>query len=179
MQREARIEIRTGGQSGVDRAALDVALAKGIPYSGWCPSGGWAEDFPVPPGVLVRYPRLVETPSADPRQRTAWNVRDSNVTLIILRGKTETSPGTEFTQFCADVLFPKPFHVADLSSAPGSETTRAWLASAICAASATPFVVNIAGPRESEVPGIYAATFAFLSDLAEVLAASSGVPKTS
>jgi Circularly permutated YpsA SLOG family len=177
-RREIRIEIRTGGQSGVDRAALDVALAKGIPYSGWCPNGGWAEDFPIPPGVLVRYPHLVETPSALPRQRTAWNVRDSNATLIILRGKTDASPGTEFSQFCADVLFLKPFYVADLSSTAASEKTRTWLATAMCSASAPPFIVNIAGPRESEAPGIYAATFTFLSHLVDAFAATNGVPKT-
>ena len=41
----------SGGQSGVDRAVLDVALARGIDYGGWCPKGGWAEDFPEPPGA--------------------------------------------------------------------------------------------------------------------------------
>ena len=44
--------IRTGGQSGVDRAALDFAIEHNIPYCGWCPKGGWAEDYPDPPGLL-------------------------------------------------------------------------------------------------------------------------------
>ena len=57
----------SGGQSGVDRAVLDVAIARGIDYDGWCPHGGWAEDFPAPPGLLARYPKLKETPLADPR----------------------------------------------------------------------------------------------------------------
>jgi hypothetical protein len=52
-----------GGQSGVDRAVLDVAIERGIDYGGWCPKGGWAEDFPEPPGVLARYPALEATPS--------------------------------------------------------------------------------------------------------------------
>ena len=55
----------SGGQSGVDRAALDVAIARGMPYGGWCPKGGWAEDFPEPPGLLAEYPHLAETPSTE------------------------------------------------------------------------------------------------------------------
>ncbi len=82
----ATLSIHTGGQTGVDRAALDFALARGLSYGGWCPRGGWAEDFPVAPGLLAEYPRLTETPSDLPEQRTAWNVRDSHATLILVRG---------------------------------------------------------------------------------------------
>jgi hypothetical protein len=77
------MKLLSGGQSGVDRAVLDVALARGIPYGGWCPKGGWAEDFPEPPGVLAKYPQLAETPLADPAQRTEWNVRDADACLIL------------------------------------------------------------------------------------------------
>ena len=45
----AKLIIISGGQTGVDRAALDVAMALGIAYGGWCPQGGWAEDFPRRP----------------------------------------------------------------------------------------------------------------------------------
>ena len=55
--------IRSGGQTGVDRAALDAAVLTGRPYEGWCPKGGWAEDFLRPPGLLTIYPCLMETPS--------------------------------------------------------------------------------------------------------------------
>ena len=48
------MKVTSGGQSGVDRAALDAAIACGIDYGGWCPRGGWAEDFPSPPGVLSK-----------------------------------------------------------------------------------------------------------------------------
>src|ERR1700726_1211464 len=68
--------IRSGGQTGVDRAALDAAVLTGRPYEGWCPKGGWAEDFLHPPGLLTIYPHLIETPSESPEQRTDWNVRD-------------------------------------------------------------------------------------------------------
>ena len=50
------VKIRTGGQSGVDRAAMDFAIEHGIPYCGWCPKGGWAEDYPDSPGLLRDYP---------------------------------------------------------------------------------------------------------------------------
>ena len=60
------LTLALGGQTGVDRAALDVAIELGIPYSGWCPKGGWAEDLAAPPGLLAKYPRLKETPLPDP-----------------------------------------------------------------------------------------------------------------
>ncbi len=77
----------SGGQSGVDRAALDTAVELGLPYGGWCPRGGWAEDLTEPPGLLARYPRLRATPGSEPAQRTRWNVRDSDATLILLAGR--------------------------------------------------------------------------------------------
>ena len=56
------MKIISGGQTGVDRAALDVAIERGMDWGGWCPKGGWAEDFPEPPGLLAKYPHLKETP---------------------------------------------------------------------------------------------------------------------
>src|SRR5215217_2323846 len=85
------MKIVSGGQTGVDRAALDVALELGIECGGWCPAGRQAEDGPID----ARYP-LRETPSADPAQRTEWNVRDSDATLLLTTGAA--SPGTELTR---------------------------------------------------------------------------------
>ena len=65
------MKIISGGQTGVDRAALDVAIERGVSWGGWCPKGGWAEDFPEPPGLLARYSQLVETPLAEPAQADA------------------------------------------------------------------------------------------------------------
>ena len=76
-------KIRSGGQTGVDRAALDAARQCGLKICGWCPKGGWAEDCPEPPGLLALYPELRETPSENVSQRTVWNVRDADATLII------------------------------------------------------------------------------------------------
>jgi hypothetical protein len=80
------MKVITGGQTGVDRAALDAAIECALAYGGWCPRGGWAEDLTGRPGLLKRYPSLRETPSADPAQRTEWNVRDSDAALIVIDG---------------------------------------------------------------------------------------------
>lgn len=92
--------IRSGGQTGVDRGALDAARACGVTIEGWCPRGGWAEDLPTSPGLLTHYPEFRTTPRGNPAQRTEWNVRDSHVTLI-LAGVCRSSPGTTFTMSCA------------------------------------------------------------------------------
>jgi hypothetical protein len=76
----------------VDRAALDVGIALGLRQGGWCPSGGWAEDMPGPPGLLAHYPALKETPAIDPVQRTRWNVRDSDRTLILVDRRGRSPP---------------------------------------------------------------------------------------
>src|SRR2546427_6307764 len=73
-------KVISGGQTGVDRAALDVALELGVPAGGWCPKGRKAEDGSLAP----RYP-LTETPSEGYWQRTEWNVRDSDGTLVLTR----------------------------------------------------------------------------------------------
>src|SRR3984893_13048483 len=111
------MKLFSGGQSGVDRAVLDVALARGIDYGGWCPQGGWAEDFPEPPGVLTKYPQLQETPLADPAQRTEWNVRDADACLIIVdAGGLEASRGTALARELAPT-YRKPGFVAALAGA--------------------------------------------------------------
>lgn len=71
------IKIVSGGQTGADRAALDWALAHGVPCGGWCPKGRKAEDGPID----LKYP-LKETPSSSYIQRTEWNVRDSDATVV-------------------------------------------------------------------------------------------------
>lgn len=76
--------ICSGGQSGVDRAALDIGRKNHIKICGWCPKGGWAEALPSPPGLLTEYPELKETPSAGTFQRTRWNMRDADAILTLM-----------------------------------------------------------------------------------------------
>ena len=71
-------KVISGGQAGADRAALDWAITRGIPHGGWCPLGRLAED-----GHIDAKYNLRETPEAEYLQRTEWNVRDSDATVII------------------------------------------------------------------------------------------------
>jgi len=154
------MKLISGGQTGVDRAVLDVAVETGLPYGGWCPKGGWAEDFPEPPGLLVRYPDLRETPLADPAQRTEWNIRDADACLILVEGTATVSRGTELAQQIAHRQR-KPLLVADLRQPAGLESARLWLRVQQVRFGAA-FKLAIGGPRQSESPGIYDAARNFL-----------------
>jgi predicted Rossmann fold nucleotide-binding protein DprA/Smf involved in DNA uptake len=143
--------IVSGGQTGVDRAALDVALQLGLACGGWCPRGRRAEDGPIP----GEYP-LQETPTADYPERTEWNVRDSDGTLILARGALQG--GTALTRGWARRLG-KPFLVVDLDQPTCAADVRHW---AECNRVG---VLNVAGPRESESPGIYEQAVRFLRGL--------------
>ncbi len=136
----------------MDRAALDLALQLGIPHGGWCPEGRKAEDGPLPPAY-----RLQETPSAAYGQRTRWNVRDSDGTLVLTGGAPRG--GTALTISTARRRG-KPFLTVDLRGGPdpgtGPGPVREWLTVNRIQ------VLNVAGPRESEQPGIYSAALAFL-----------------
>jgi hypothetical protein len=140
--------IVSGGQTGVDRAALDAALALGLPCGGWCPRGRRAEDGPIDP----RYP-LQETPSADYPQRTEWNVRDSDGTLVLTRGRPHG--GTALTIALARRLG-RPVLVLDLEQGPDPAEVPEWVEEKEVV------VLNVAGPRESLQPGIREEAFAFL-----------------
>ncbi len=143
-------KIVSGGQTGVDRAALDFALAAGIGCGGWCPKGRLAEDGMIDP----RYP-LTETDSPDYAVRTARNVRDADGTLVLYRGSPDA--GTVVTIETARALN-KPLCAIDLLEAP-LQPVRRWLSRASI------HVLNVAGPRESNQPGIYDESRRYLSRL--------------
>ncbi len=148
-------KIVSGGQTGVDRAALDTALAHDVPVSGWCPKGRRAEDGRIPD----RYP-LNETPSEAYEQRTAWNVRDSDGTLIITDGTLEG--GTALTMTEAERQGRPVLHVRTTDPVP-VPMIRAW------GEDHDVRVLNVAGPRASEVDGIYEEARALLAALLESL----------
>ena len=151
------MKIISGGQTGIDRAALDAAIEMGVDYGGWCPKGGWAEDFPKPPGLLARYPLLRETPSAEPIQRTEWNVRDADRLMILIAASgLEVSQGTIAARDFA-VALGKPLSMIYLDAGDALAQVLACTSENASASS-----VGIAGPRESEVPGIYAKARPFL-----------------
>lgn len=78
-------KIISGGQTGADRAALDFCIENGFPHGGWCPKGRKALD-----GPLSENYHLSETPSANYLQRTEWNARDSDATVIFTLGDAVT-----------------------------------------------------------------------------------------
>lgn len=145
------IKVVSGGQTGVDRAALDVALENDIACGGWCPKGRMAEDGALDP----KYP-LVETPSASITQRTEWNVRDSDGTLILSWGGL--SGGTLKTAAIATRL-KKPMLIVDMTQPTSIETIEEWVTKCYVK------VLNVAGPRLSEYANGYDEAKAFLFHL--------------
>jgi len=138
----------SGGQTGADRAALDVALDLGITCGGWVPKGRLAEDGEIPVG----YPNLVEAEDAEPNTRTALNIRDSDATLILSQG--ELHGGSMFTASTA-IKVGKPCLHVDLARLSVPEAVREitrWLAAT------RPATLNVAGPRASNDPLIYSKT---------------------
>ena len=152
-------KIVSGGQTGVDRAALDVALERAIPCGGWCPEGRLAEDGPIP----CRYP-LAETGTGGYEERTRLNVRDSDATLILSQGPLpgKTADGTALTLEWAETLA-MPCLVVDLSQPADIEGIAEWLGVSAVR------VLNVAGPRESTSPGIYAKASEFLSAVLDLI----------
>lgn len=173
--------IVSGGQTGVDRAALDAAMELGLSCGGWCPRGRLAEDGPIDEAYPLR-----ETPSARYAERTEWNVRDSDGTLILTTGRL--SGGTALTKAMADRMG-KPCLVVDLRRARNTRSGRAT-SRAECEGGSieevrgrhtagnssfdrvvewlqknTITVLNVAGPRESQRPGIHNQAVAFLRKL--------------
>src|SRR3984885_8139503 len=121
------MKLLSGGQSGVDRAVLDVAVERSIDYGGWGPKGGWAEDLPEPPGLLAKYPRLKETPLPDPAQRTEWNVRDADACMIVIAaGGLAVPKGTGLPEGLAH-RHRKPLLLVDLAEPEPVEPPALWL----------------------------------------------------
>ena len=136
-------KIVSGGQSGVDRAALDVALYLQIPHGGWCPRGRRSEDGPIPEKYLLR-----ETESADYVVRTEKNVLEADGTLILHCGAL--SGGTKLTWKLAR-RHQSPVLAMDLETQNATISIPAfwdWIEQQRIA------TLNVAGPRESSCPGI-------------------------
>ncbi|HHE33045.1 MAG TPA: molybdenum cofactor carrier [Chlorobaculum parvum] len=132
--------IVSGGQTGVDRGALDAAIEAGLEHGGWCPRGRHAEDGAIP----QRY-RLAETPSPRYEVRTEWNVRDSDGTLVLASGPV--SGGTKLTVECAR-KYARPCMIVDLRENADAEAVAEWIGENGIE------VLNVAGPRASDAPGI-------------------------
>jgi hypothetical protein len=137
------IKILSGGQTGADRAALDFALENNIAYGGWCPKGRMAEDGTLDAKYLLR-----ETPSDNYLERTEWNVRDSDATVVFTRSEKVTG-GSKQTMAFARKLKKPCLHLHQGLLAV-SEKLILFIEKHHVRR------LNVAGSRESEEPGIYA-----------------------
>ncbi len=145
-------KVISGGQTGVDRAALDVAMKLNIKCGGWVPKGRKAEDGVIHP----RYP-MKEMESAEYADRTRQNIIDSDGTLILYLGAM--SEGTKLT-YELPKLLNKPYYIIDMSQPVDVEAFRDWVNKNFVR------ILNIGGPRASYAPGkIYPNAFKILVKL--------------
>ena len=138
------MKIVSGGQTGVDRAALDVALKHGIECGGWCPAGRLDEFGRIPDQYPVR-----ELQAGGFAERTLQNVKDSDGTVIIYPGRR--SGGTEQTvRFCVELQ--RPYQLIDASKLSAEDAAR-LIADFVLKNKIK--ILNVAGPRQSEWPDGY------------------------
>lgn len=141
-------KIISGGQTGADRAGLDVALDLGLMIGGWVPRGRRAEDGKIP----EKYAGVVEIPSDSYDRRTEMNVRGSDATVIFTFGPP--TGGSAYTREFA-LSIGKPVLALDLTqSSPEEAVTilRSWLTKV------QPSILNVAGSRSSQAPQIASVT---------------------
>ncbi len=158
----------SGGQTGVDRAALDAAMEHGMDVGGWCPRDRRSEDGAVP----IHYP-LSETAARSYAVRTEWNVRDSDGTLILVLN--EISSGTRLTADAAR-SHGKPLKIEHLAAATGSGLLTGENSTEEQAESVVDWIqrhkiriLNVAGPRGSSSKEIYPKARAFMKLVLERL----------
>ena len=151
--------IVSGGQTGVDRAGLEAAIANGIEHGGWCPKGRLSEDGSIP----SRY-ELVEMETVEYPPRTQQKVIDSDATLILYEQRLKG--GTLLTRRYAN-RWMKPFLCLKIETSDPVEV-RDWLDRQ------RPATLNIAGPRETSFPGIQDRSLAFLLEAFAIIATGDG-----
>lgn len=144
-------KIISGGQTGVDRAALDFSIQHHIKCGGWCPKNRWAEDGKID----LKYP-LTETAEKEPVYRTIKNIQMADGTLLIYKGTLDSG--------CIQTLYHAkkmdlPILCIDLSQKHSTNSIEKWIRSNKI------ITLNIAGPRESNSPGIYQQSLMFLNKL--------------
>ena len=164
------IKIVSGGQTGVDRGGLQAAIDLGLDWGGWAPKGWRAENGTIPP--LYRE-KMREHASANYLGRTRRNVVDSHATLIV----TNTYPlsgGTLKTRFfCQEAM--RSHFVVSLGESDAVGKTQRWLAQFFAQEHPVPFVLNVAGPRESKAGGIQKRTRKFVTEVLQGMLDGGGV----
>jgi hypothetical protein len=148
-------QVVSGGQTGVDRAALDAALERGIPCGGWCPAGRHADDGRIPD----RYP-LQETVDMDHTVRTENNVRDSDGTLMFYRGSLQG--GTAYAVLMARHLG-RPVRAVNLDAEVDIPGIARWIRENGIR------VLHVGGQREAGSPGIYRSAHRLVGELLDIV----------
>ena len=151
-------KVISGGQTGVDRAALRAASERGLEIGGWCPPGRVSEAGVIPAEFPLRETERERSPDAQdvPRsQRTEWNVRDSDGTLVIETANASRDAGTEWARKCA-ASYGKPFLDCDVADPNAAKNIRQWLGAFAVE------TLNVGGPSESAAPGIGENAYALL-----------------
>jgi len=136
-----QFKIISGGQTGVDRAALEWAMANRIPHGGWCPKGRKAEDGVIPPRF-----HLKETGSENYSMRTRRNVRDSGGTVIFSKELGLTAGTQETADVAKEIGKPLLHLISSLEIKEAATQLDVFLKDHGIV------VLNVAGPRASEEP---------------------------
>jgi hypothetical protein len=148
----------SGGQTGTDQAALRAARDCGIAIGGWCPPGRASEDGIIPAEFPLRETPHERSPDAAdvPRsQRTQWNVRDCDATLILRTTRETSDRGTALTALFAE-QFGRPMLECDVADADAPDRIRRWLDRNAVR------TLNVAGASERTAPGVGDAAYALL-----------------
>ena len=152
-------KIISGGQTGVDQASLQAAIDTGLKHGGWCPPGRVCESGIIPKQFKLKETPLERDPSAPdiPRsQRTIWNVRDSDGSLVFV-AKDQRDKGTELAISTSE-KFGKPYMVVDPETASVGQI-RKWIRKNNIE------VLSVGGPSESTFPGIYNHVYQILKQI--------------
>ena len=166
------IKIVSGAQTGVDQGALRAAIDLGITWGGWVPRGWRTENGTV--GGIFR-PNMRELGSTNYLVRTRRNVADSHATLILTISYPLTGGTLKTRQFCQELM--RSHFVACPDEAEAVQKTRNWLLPFFAEPRQTPFVLNVAGPRESKSPGIGKLTRHFILEVLQGLFADESSEK--
>lgn len=173
------LTIRSGGETGVDRAALDAVLnynaTKNLPnldnnakksssslsvqVTGWCPKGRLADEGEIP----SKYP-LNETPNKEFSQKIEWNVRDADATLVLSSSTTlQPDTGTNLTLKATEKMNKPclPIFLDGDTETKAGDVLR-WMNGNNVKD------LNVAGPCESYCPGIHANARHFVTSLLEM-----------
>jgi Circularly permutated YpsA SLOG family len=159
------VKIISGGQTGVDQSALRAAVSCGFAIGGWCPPGRVCDDGVIPnsfPLEATPEDRSPDRPDIPRSQRSEWNVRDSDATLILWPSALHVADsGTRWTAECAS-RYQKPLLTCDPADPAQVVRVQDWTSQHRIA------TLNVAGPSEASSPGIGALAERFIREVLSV-----------